>query len=380
MLAKTKPDEKIVDNPQSGDSVSFLDGGARAFPRMLDAIRDAQGSIHLEVYAFALDSTGHRFVEALVGAARRGVAVTVVIDGWGSLRSGRTVAARLREGGCDVTLFNPLRDLFLGRLRRNHRKLLLVDDRVVFIGGINIGDDYVDGERLGWVDLALEVKGPSVVRLRHSLQGLRSRTAPGTAVRILLSGRGGGRKLLKRYLRALRTASTRVLLAHAYFLPNRRLIRALTSAARRGVRVVLLLAGQSDVPFAHAATMRLYKKFLTAGVEVYEWNRSVLHAKAAAIDGRVFLVGSFNLDPLSLANLEALVEVRESTAAEKGEQWIESKLAQARRVDASFYSRPWIKRWLTDVVGLWAARGAEWIGRLLAQGGRPRRKRRVKPG
>jgi cardiolipin synthase len=137
-----------------------------------------------------------------------------------------------------------------------------------------------------------------------------------------------------------------------------------------------LLAGQSDVPFAHAATMRLYRKFLTAGVEVYEWNRSVLHAKAAAVDGRIFLVGSFNLDPLSLANLEALVEVRELGAVMEGEQWIESKIAQARRVNAAFYARSWIKRWLTDVIGLWAARGAEWIGRLLSEGGRPRRTRR----
>jgi cardiolipin synthase len=275
-----------------------------------------------------------------------------------------------------VTLFNPLRALLAGQLRRNHRKLLLVDDEVVFIGGINIGDEYADGERLGWVDLALEVKGPSVVRLRHSLQGLKTTNAPGTAVKIFLSGRGGGRKLLKRYLRALRAASNHVLLAHAYFLPNRRLIRSLTSAARRGVRVVLLLAGQSDVPFAHAATMRLYRKFLSAGVEVYEWNRSVLHAKAAAVDGRIFLVGSFNLDPLSLANLEALVEVRELGAVMEGEQWIESKIAQARRVNAAFYARSWIKRWLTDVIGLWAARGAEWIGRLLSEGGRPRRTRR----
>src|SRR5260370_41883738 len=103
-----------------------------------------------------MDATGHRFMEALVGAAGRGVAVTAVIDGWGSLRSGRTVASLLREGGCEVTLFNPLRALLVGRLRRNHRKLLLVDDLVVFIGGINIGDDYADGKRFGWVDLALE--------------------------------------------------------------------------------------------------------------------------------------------------------------------------------------------------------------------------------
>jgi cardiolipin synthase len=373
MLAETKPAEKVVDNPRSGDSVGLLDGGAHAFPRMLDAIRHAQLTIHLEAYSFALDSTGDRFIQALNAAARRGVEVSAVIDGWGSLRSGRAVAAQLRRGGCTVTLFNPLRALLSGRLRRNHRKLLLVDDAVAYVGGINIGDDYADGNRPGWADLALEVRGPSVARLRDSLQGRKQPHGPAGAVRIFLSGLGGGRKLLKRYLRAFKAATDHVLLAHAYFLPNRRVVRSLTSAARRGVRVVLLLAGQSDVPFAHAATMRLYRKFLEAGVEVYEWNRSVLHAKAAAVDGRIFLVGSFNLDPLSLANLEALVEVRDPLTVHEGEQWIESRLGLAHRVDASFCARPLLNRWLTDVIGLWAARVAEWIGRLLSEDGRPRR-------
>jgi cardiolipin synthase len=178
--------------------------------------------------------------------------------------------------------------------------------------------------------------------------------------------------LLRRYVRALARATHQVLLAHAYFLPNRRVIRALTSAARRGVRVVLLLPGASDVPFARAASRRLYRKFLASGVEVYEWNRSVLHAKAAAIDGRIFLVGSFNLDPLSLANLEALVEVRDPQAVREGEQWIQAKLAGALRVGADALARPALQQWAADVVGLWAARLAEWVARLLSHAGRPR--------
>ena len=378
MLAETKAAEKIVDNPGSGDSVILLDGGARAFPRMLDAIGDARRSIHLEVYSFALDSTGHRFVEALIGAARRGVQVNAVIDGWGSLRSGRPVAARLRNGGCQVSLFNPLRALLVGRLRRNHRKLLLVDDAVAYVGGINIGDEYAGGDRPGWADLALEVRGPAVGRLRDALLGLKRPHGPPGAVRIFLSGLGGGRKLLKRYLRALRAATDHALIAHAYFLPNRRVVRSLRSAARRGVRVVLLLAGQSDVPFAHAATMRLYRKFLEVGVEVYEWNRSVFHAKAAAVDGRIFLVGSFNLDPLSLANLEALVEVRDPPTVSEGERWIESRIAQAVRVDSNFCAQPLLKRMITNLIGLFAARVAEWIGRLLSKDGRPRRSHRMR--
>jgi len=371
MLAQAKGAECVAEDPRSGDSVTLLDGGARAFPRMLDAIRNACNSVHLEVYSFALDAIGRTFIGALVGAAVRGVAVSVVIDGWGSLRSGRAVAAKLKEAGCEVVLFNPLRSLLAGRLRRNHRKLLLVDCKVAFVGGINIADEYTDGERTGWADLALEVRGPAALRLHDSLRRIKQPHAPATGVRIFLSGWGGGRKLLKRYLRAFRAASNHLLLAHSYFLPNRRVVRSLLAAARRGVRVTLLLAGRTDVPLARAATMRLYQKFLQAGVELYEWNQSILHAKAAAVDERIFLVGSFNLDPLSLANLEALVEIHDSGTVKAGKQWIEAKIARAVRVDPSLFARPRLKRWMTNVIGLWAARVAEWVARIVAKSGRP---------
>jgi len=371
MLAQAKGAERIAEDPRSGDSVTLLDGGARAFPRMLDAIRNASSSVHLEAYSFALDAIGRSFIGALSGAARQGVAVSVVIDGWGSLGSGRSVAAMLKEAGCEVILFNPLRSLLAGRLRRNHRKLLLVDGKVAFVGGINIGDEYADGERPAWADLALEVRGPAALRLHDWLRGIRHRHGPSSQVRIYVSGWGGGRKLLKRYLRAFRAASNHLLLAHAYFLPSRRVVRSLIAAARRGVRVTLLLAGRTDVPLARVATMRLYQKFLRAGVELYEWNHSVLHAKAAAVDEQVLLVGSFNLDPLSLANLEALVEIHDPTTVLAGKQWIQAKIARSVRVDPNLFARPRLKRWITDVIGLWAARLAEWAGRVLARSGRP---------
>jgi cardiolipin synthase len=371
MLAQAKGAECIAEDPRSGDSVTLLDGGARAFPRMLDAIRNANSSVHLEVYSFALDAIGRAFIAALVGAAGRGLPVSVVIDGWGSLRSGRSVAAKLKEAGCEVILFNPLRSLLAGRLRRNHRKLLLVDCKVAFVGGINIADEYADGERTGWADLALEVRGPAARRLHDSLRRTKQPHGPATSVRIFLSGLGGGRKLLKRYLRAFRAASNQLLLAHSYFLPNRRVVRSLLAAAKRGVRVTLLLAGRTDVPLARAATRRLYQKFLQAGVELYEWNDSVLHAKAAAVDEQIFLVGSFNLDPLSLANLEALVEIHDPGTVQAGKQWIQAKIARSARVDPSLFARPRLKRWITDVIGLWAARLAEWIGRVVARSGRP---------
>jgi cardiolipin synthase len=359
--------------PAEQEQVDLLDGGEHAFPRMLAAIGQARQRIYLEVYSFELDKVGNAFIEALQAAARRHVEVNVILDGWGSLLTGRRVAALLSEAGCKVTIYNRFSTLLLGRLRRDHRKLLMVDERVAFIGGINIGDDYAtEGERLGWADLAVELHGPSVPRLAARLRGEPWPPAPQGGLRVHLSGLGGGGKLRKRYLKAFGAATRRILLAHAYFLPNHRLLRSLTAAARRGVKVQLLLAGRSDVAFAHAATMRLYRYLLQGGVEIFEWDRSVLHAKASVVDGDRFLVGSFNLDPLSLADLEALVEIRDPAAVSQGEQWISSRLAQARQVTLGDCHRSALQRLVLDVFGLWAARIAEWVGRILSRGERGR--------
>jgi cardiolipin synthase len=167
-------------------------------------------------------------------------------------------------------------------------------------------------------------------------------------------------------LKAFATAQRLILVAHAYFIPDAGVIRALRRAARRGVRVKLLLAGRSDVPFARAATMSLYRRLLAAGVEIHEWTSSVLHAKATTIDERRFLVGSFNLDPLSLSNLETLVEVADAPVVARAQSWIESHLTTARRVTLDECARSLWHRWFADGMGLVVARFAQWFGRLLA--------------
>ena len=182
---------------------------------------------------------------------------------------------------------------------------------------------------------------------------------------IHLSSDSGGRKLRKRYLKAFATAPRLILVAHAYFLPDAGVIRALRGAATRDVTVKLLLAGGSDVPFIHAATMSLHRRLLSAGVQIYEWTSSVLHAKAATIDNHRFLVGSFNLDPLSLSNLETLVEVEDVEVVPRAEAWIESHLATARAITLADCSTSWWHRWFVDRLGLLAARAAELVGRLL---------------
>jgi cardiolipin synthase len=350
---------------EPADRVDLLDGGREAFPRMLAAIAAARATIYLEVYAFSPNGWGRQFLDALVDAAARGVKVRVIIDGWGSLMGGRYVKARLNAAGCECRIYNRVLSILVLRLRRDHRKILLVDDEVAFLGGINIADEYADDEkRPGWADLALQIRGPAAVRLGKRLRDEPVGDYPG-GVRIYLSSESGGRKLRKRYLKAFATAKRIILVAHAYFLPDAGVIRALRRAAKRGVAVKLLLAGRTDVPLVRAATMSLYRALIGGGVQIFEWTSSVLHAKATTIDHQRFLVGSFNLDPLSLSNLETLVEVADPEVVPRAEAWIESHLAESRAITLADCASTWWRRALVEWVGLFAARAAQLFGRLL---------------
>ncbi|HEY2748900.1 MAG TPA: phospholipase D-like domain-containing protein [Polyangia bacterium] len=359
-------DASTLAHVEPADRVDLLDGGREAFPRMLAAIAAAKSSIYLEVYAFSPNGWGRQFIDALVDAAARGVKVRVIIDGWGSLLGGRSVKARLNAAGCECRIYNRVLSILVLRLRRDHRKILLVDDEVAFLGGINIADEYADDDkRKGWADLALQIRGPAAVRLGKRLRREKVGDWAG-GVHIYLSSESGGRKLRKRYLKAFAVAQRMIMVAHAYFLPDAGVIRALRRAAKRGVIVKLLLAGRTDVPFVRAATTSLYRRLIGGGVQIYEWSSSVLHAKAATIDHTRFLVGSFNLDPLSLSNLETLVEVDDADVVPRAEAWIESHMAGSRAITLADCASTWWRRALVEWTGLLAARAAQVLGRLLS--------------
>ena len=336
---------------------------------MLEAIEGAREEVFLEVYAFALDAVGEQFLAALVAAARRGVRVRVVLDGWGSAPDAGEVARQLETAGCQVEIFNRVLLVLMGRWRRNHRKVLAVDGEVAFLGGINVGEAYGTPGQVagaGWADLALEIRGPTAEWLLR--RGRRERgSSPAGPVRVWLSGLGGGRRLRRRYLKAIGGSRVRVLLAHAYFMPDRRLVRTITAAARRGVKVRLVLPARSDVALVRPVTRRLYRRLLAAGVEVREWPGAMLHAKVAVIDGLRLLLGSFNLDPFSLANLEALAEVEERALAADGERWIEARLAEAVPISGDAGPGTGLgDRW-DDLVGRVLAALARWAGRFIAR-------------
>ncbi|HEY5955067.1 MAG TPA: phospholipase D-like domain-containing protein [Polyangiaceae bacterium] len=358
------------------EGLELLDGGGQAYPRMLQVIAAARRHIYLEVYSFAYDATGKQFVTALANAAHRDVEVHVVIDGWGSAFSGRSVAAELRAAGCHVKIYNRLRSLLAGRFARTHRKMLLVDDAIAFIGGINIGDENTEASgRVGWADLALELRGAPCAYLGKLFRG-EPRGQLGNDLEIHFSRLGEGWRLRRLYLRAIARAHAHVHIAHGYFLPDRGILRAIVSAARRGVHVQLVLAGRSDVPLARAATRSLYRRLLRAGVAIYEWNGSVLHAKLACIDSNSLLIGSFNLDPFSLTNREVLVQVSRPEVVKQGEEWIADRLLESHAVTTVELGTT-VQRWLLDPIGLLVVRIAVLVSRLLAPG-RQRRNWRKK--
>jgi len=359
----------------SGESITLLDGGREAFPRMLQAIRSARQSIHLEVYYLAREGVGDEFRRALSEAALRGVRVRVILDGWGSALDGRWLQSMLEPDGAEVVIYHPLSALFTGRFRRNHRKILLVDGEVAFLGGINIADEYgqigpgrapdLADEAPDWMDLAVEIHGAPAAWLEARLRGERPPRPPGP-VQIHLSGIGGGGRLRNIYRRSFGAARSEILAAHAYFLPDRRFVRSITSAARRGVKVALLLAGRSDIPLARVGTTRLYRRLVEAGVVIREWTRSVHHAKVAVVDGEKVLLGSFNLDPYSLANLESMVEIDDVATAAAARRWIEERAVQARLVSREEALRGGWARRAADALGRAVARFTEWVGRRMS--------------
>lgn len=307
----------------AGNQLTLLRNGEEYFPRILAAVHAARHSIYLETYIFAADHSGRLMKEALGSAASREVSVHLLIDGFGSANLPGAWIDEMRRLGVKVLWFRrELARLRLRRrhLRRLHRKLALIDERIAFVGGINITDDVPAGMHAPRLDYSVQMQGPIVAHVSYSMRRLwqlvswaNFKTSGNRS--ILFSQKPSSQKevaLLIRdnvrhrrdiehaYLRAIHHAQHEIMIANAYFLPGLRLRRALLKAAHRGVKVVLLLQGKVEYRLQHYATLSLYDELLSAGIEIHEYAQSYLHAKTAVIDGYWATVGSSNIDPFSL--------------------------------------------------------------------------------
>jgi cardiolipin synthase len=322
-----------------GNSVTLLRSGGEYFPALVAAIERAEREVWLETYIYADDEAGRNVTDALSRAAQRGCAVRVLVDGWGARHYlTRALEHDLARAGVQLLLYRPEVapwQFRSHRLRRLHRKLCHVDGRVAFVGGINVIDDMnTPGQRPPRVDFAVRVEGPllpAIVRTMQRVWALNElvqfRTSdvplfpePGrgasagtqTAKFVIRDNLRHRRDIERAYLAAIRTAKREILLANSYFFPGIRFRRALIAAARRGVKVTLILQARVEYVLLHYASRALYGQLLAAGVEIQEYRRSFLHAKVAVIDDHWATVGSSNIDPYSLLmSREANVFVRD---------------------------------------------------------------------
>ena len=314
----------------SGNELTLLQNGTAFFPQLCADIDAARHTVYLESYILASDEIGHQVANALQRAAERGVTVRVLLDGFGSAELPGSFVDGLRKTGVEVQLFRREISPFTlsrsrkRRLRRMHRKLAVMDGRVAFVGGINIIHDVP--AKIGFeaprLDYAVRVQGELAHEVQAVMQRLwemvswaafrkrvkeegwrlyRIKPRPDSNVQLVLRDNVRHRRDIERaYLKAIADAKREVIVANAYFLPGRLFRRALVHAARRGVRVVLFLQGKVEYRLQHYATLALYGRLLDAGVEIYEYHASYLHAKVAVVDGVWATVGSFNIDPFSL--------------------------------------------------------------------------------
>jgi len=382
----------------------LLQGSTEFFPALIAGMEAARHSIWLETYIFDFTGSAQGVAQALERAARRGVSVRVVVDGVGTDAIPALWQQRWQVAGVQWRVFSPLGPgglLIPNRWRRLHRKLCVLDGERLFCGGINVLDDWYDPHhgslRQPRFDLAVSLSGPVVAEAADTMsrlwwrleaaQAIRSRRlpraledwrqalpapAPGTprighqglrAALVLRDNLRHRARIEKAYLRAIGAAREEVLIANAYFLPGRKLRRALVMAAQRGVRVQLLLQGRYESFMQHHAARPVYGPLLAAGVEIHEYEPSFLHAKVAVVDGCWSTVGSSNLDPLSLLlarEANVVIDDREFAAGLRSA--LQAAMQQAGRpVQPELLARrPWRLRVL-DRVAFGLMRLALWL-------------------
>jgi cardiolipin synthase len=340
----------------SGNSHRWLRTGDEVFPALIEALNAARVSIRLETYIYAAGEPGETVRTALIEAVRRGVAVQVMVDAIGSFLMAADFWTPLTDAGGMMLWFNPIS---LGRFSfRDHRKMVVCDDSVAFIGGFNFAPEYQgDGVNRGWRDLGIQVNGPIALELAAAFnrQWARANVRPvrftrlrksvhprpnfAQATQLLLSGPGRGVNPIKAALMHDFHRASDIGIICAYFLPTWRLRRALMRAVRRGARVRLILAGKSDVRLSQLATRGLYRALLRAGIEIYEYQPQILHAKLMIMDDVVYL-GSANLDPRSLLlNYELLVRFADARIADEAWEIFAGDLKLCRKIEPASWKR-----------------------------------------
>ena len=376
---------------REGNEFVLLENGEAYYPRVNEAISQARAEVLIETFILFDDKVGRALRQVLIDAARRGVQVDITVDGYGSDTLSDEFIQGLTGAGVRLHVFDPrprLMGVRTNLFRRMHRKIVAVDGRLAFIGGINFSADHLpDFGPMAKQDYAVQVRGPLASDMANYVRDVlkaarvsrrRWRRVPKLAPP---KGDASGRLIVRdndanptsiesAYRVAIRGAHEDILIANAYFFPGYRLLRDLVDAARRGVRVRLILQGEPDMKVAQKAAEMLYDYLESAGIVIYEYCDRPLHGKVACIDQRWATVGSSNLDPFSLAlNLEANVVIHDREFNQALRDNLEGLIERhCRRIARPARRRGWLGRrpWTSVLVFHFLRRFPAWAGSLPA--------------
>jgi cardiolipin synthase A/B len=325
----------MINNPNydnNNEKAVLVHSGNDYFSRLEQLIQNAQYEIHFQCYIFDYDTSGKKIIEALKNAAMRHVKVYLLLDAFGSMAFPDTVIDELTATGIHFRFFSPFfsfNSFYIGR--RLHHKIVVLDAQLILIGGINIAEKYQGtAQDTPWLDYAVLIQEETVAKMlqwvcrnlffknrhlsRHKMIAVFY-TPEENSIRIIQNDwLKRKNEIYKAYLNAFAQAKNEIIIVGCYFLPGRRLSKALKKAAQNKVNIKLILSGISDIKLSQRATYHIYNKLLRNNIELYEYQNSVLHGKAAVVDGHWTTIGSFNLNNLSaFGSLEMNVEIK-STA------------------------------------------------------------------
>ncbi|MGH8855900.1 MAG: cardiolipin synthase [Telluria sp.] len=371
-----------------GNKVTLLFDGPATMREMMAAAREAKSSINLETYIFDQDPVGLEFATLLMEKRRQGVAVNIMADGVGTLGTPKEFFERMRGAGVSVLIFNPVdptkRPGKWQLNNRDHRKIMVVDGKVGFTGGINISETYAnsslfrskqkagtaDRKKVGWRDTHIRIEGPAVATLQYAFIDSwvrqdagelppgeyfpRLAVAGDKVLRVLATAPDRDSEIYKSLMVAMNESKKSIHITSAYFVPDQQIIDALTAAAKRGVDVKLVLPGVSDHKLIKYAGQAFYDALLEGGVKIYQLQVAVLHAKTAVIDGIWSTIGSANIDRRSfIHNYELNVVVLDPGFGRDMESAFNEDLRDSKQVTLEQWrDRPWKDRF------------REWMGRL----------------
>ncbi|MBK7878866.1 MAG: cardiolipin synthase ClsB [Planctomycetes bacterium] len=359
-----------------------LIGGREAFPAMLDAIRIARRRVHLEMYIFSDDVVGREFQAAFIERARAGIEVRVLVDGLGSFGLSSRFLDELRAAGVEVQVFHPVAPWRRrwGLNKRDHQKILIVDDEIAFCGGINLTDENrpIEQGGGGWHDVHARVEGPAVFDLARLFRETWLEVggspfpepelpaprpdlpAHNALVEVISNEKLRARSRMRyAYMHAIRRAEKSIHIMNAYFIPDVGLRRAFGLAVKRGVDVRVIVPSTSDVAAVYYASRHLYARLLRRGVRIFEWPERMMHAKCGVIDGVWTTIGTYNLDRRSfLHNLEVGLVTIDRDLGERMELQFERDLVACREVTLGEWNR---RSWWDQAMELFCYQWRYWL-------------------